>query len=795
MSEVPSNIRKEDLVRAIDQIREHGVPTGAQSSTYDVVYEGERFPPKLVVSIANRFANREELDRQAFRGGLGTPAFELLEREGFIVERKKDAFEAGYATLRQRFLIAMPDFEGFQVDERYLESERYYKDELVKAFQDEALPLASSEEWESFGREVIALFTKPLQGSAGKPQNIVGWRYFDPIRKLSPERLTRFGQAVAALIGKEQIGEADLQDFYRQMHQITGTSDYPAGASSRSLVSFLLTLAHPNRYIFLKTNEIRKTLRYFDSKFRWHNERLTAAELNDTAHLATQVFARLEQDGWQPRDLIDVQGFFWIATYWEDKQVATDVDAPREKEEPELLMQEPLNQILYGPPGTGKTFSTVTKALRILDPKFLSSHATDRKKLKQRYDQLRAGGRIAVVTFHQSFSYEDFVEGIRAATDGKGNIRYFIEDGIFKRACLAAQGRRLATERSSTATTNQAGASLVNAFTPGHVFRSGYTVSGATKDVLRLTKPNGSKLSLDMELIQELSELVSTGAITAEDIQHKRVFDKADTAMEKYIVHGYNNLLPEVINHVLAHSSTAIEPVNEGDGDYVLILDEINRGNIPSIFGELITLIEESKRLGAAEATEVILPYSKKHFSVPGNLYLIGTMNTADRSLVHMDTALRRRFTFESMMPDTQVLSAMGIEEVEGVNVVDLLEVMNQRIELLYDREHTIGHTFFLPLADTPTIACLGSIFSRQILPLLEEYFFEDWSKIRQVLGDDLKNDPNTCFITRMHSEASAQALFGSDVAEDFWSGAYSRNDVALHNPEAYRLIYERDEA
>ena len=161
---------------------------------------------------------------------------------------------------------------------------------------------------------------------------------------------------------------------------------------------------------------------------------------------------------------------------------------------------------------------------------------------------------------------------------------------------------------------------------------------------------------------------------------------------------------------------------------HVLIIDEINRGNISRIFGELITLIEPSKRAGNDEAIEVTLPYSKEPFSVPNNLYIIGTMNTADRSLALMDTALRRRFDFIEMMP----LPGLVTDDLEGVNVRKMLEVMNQRIEVLYDREHTLGHAFLMNLH---SIDDLRQAFKNKILPLLEEYFYDDWQKIRWVLG------------------------------------------------------------
>ncbi len=173
------------------------------------------------------------------------------------------------------------------------------------------------------------------------------------------------------------------------------------------------------------------------------------------------------------------------------------------------------------------------------------------------------------------------------------------------------------------------------------------------------------------------------------------------------------------------------ESVSEKRQNYVLIIDEINRGNISKIFGELITLIETSKRAGEPEALSVILPYSSSSFSVPNNLYLIGTMNTADRSLTALDTALRRRFEFEAMLPDITVLKETV---VKGIDLPRLLQTLNDRIEVLYDREHTLGHAFFIPVVQVKededlAFERLKRIMRNKVLPLLEEYFYNDWQK------------------------------------------------------------------
>jgi 5-methylcytosine-specific restriction endonuclease McrBC GTP-binding regulatory subunit McrB len=165
---------------------------------------------------------------------------------------------------------------------------------------------------------------------------------------------------------------------------------------------------------------------------------------------------------------------------------------------------------------------------------------------------------------------------------------------------------------------------------------------------------------------------------------------------------------------------------------YALFIDEINRGNVSAIFGELITLIEEDKRLGAENELRVKLPYSKKDFGVPLNLYIIGTMNTADRSVEALDTALRRRFCFEELLPNTSLLQNRKFNDF---NLQEVLETINDRIEALLDRDHTIGHSYFMKVSSNDTKA-LQSVFENNIIPLLQEYFYHDYEKIALVLGE-----------------------------------------------------------
>lgn len=228
---------------------------------------------------------------------------------------------------------------------------------------------------------------------------------------------------------------------------------------------------------------------------------------------------------------------------------------------------------------------------------------------------------------------------------------------------------------------------------------------------------------------------------------------------------------------------------SDPDKKYFFIIDEINRGNISKIFGELITLIESTKRAGMSEAASAILPYSGDEFSVPSNVYILGTMNTADRSIALMDTALRRRFQFVEMMPDSDVLRKIHADKVEDLDVAAMLDKINERIEYLYDREHTIGHAFFTDLKDDATLEKLQSIFEKSVIPLLQEYFYEDYQKIQLVLGDNAKSDDSLKFI--IDEKVVAKNIFKGNAEDviDLPEKKYSINSKAFENINSYKEI------
>ncbi|MGI2107482.1 McrB family protein [Shewanella frigidimarina] len=442
-------------------------------------------------------------------------------------------------------------------------------------------------------------------------------------------------------------------------------------------------------------------------------------------------------------------------------------------EEPVKMKLEslPVNKILYGPPGTGKTYNTINQALAIVEPASLQE-GFSRTQLKAKFDEFVSSGQIVFTTFHQSFSYEDFVEGLRAESEN-GQLNYKIESGIFKQICERASEGVTETDDPF----DQALTIFTDALASHDGLMTLKTITGKEFDV---EYGGGNTL-----LVYPKSNKSLKNGYTASLALVRQLYR---TGSKKGI---YN---PSYVDGVLRYLKSNCglqdyqsQSINSPVKPFVLIIDEINRGNISNIFGELITLIEPSKRSGGAEALSVKLPYSKESFSVPSNLHIIGTMNTADKSLAQVDIALRRRFEFVELMPQHGLLSGIAFD---GIDVAKILKTINQRIELLYDREHTIGHSFFLPLKDDPTIERLARIFELEILPLLEEYFFEDWERVGQVLGDHLKTDASLQFIEEKFTDSSVLQLMGNDWSQD-GIRPYQRNDAALSNPDAYKGIYD----
>lgn len=499
------------------------------------------------------------------------------------------------------------------------------------------------------------------------------------------------------------------------------------------------------------------------------------------------------------------------------------------------------NLILFGPPGTGKTYSVVDEALQIIDPakyEKLIYRPESRQEANEAFRTLVEQNRISFCTFHQSFGYEEFVEGWRSANGG-----FELADGVFKTICNAAisstevpvqqykfDETAIEFYKMSVGSIHDIEEQDIyrycldnNVIALGWGGEVDYTTSTSLEEVKLAYKKKypDEKSSFGPRAIQRFKDLMKEGDIVfISEGNHKvRAIAKIigpykyqpntpiryshfrevqwlvkdanipvqqilhDKAFSQQAIYQFykKDLLIDNIRDLLSVKNERIIPSN-----YVLIIDEINRGNISKIFGELITLIEPDKRLGGANEIKVMLPYSQESFGVPQNLYIIGTMNTADRSIALLDTALRRRFSFKELMPRYDILP----KTVESIQIRELLRVMNDRIEYLFDRDHMLGHAYFI---GKETASEIVDVIRKKVIPLLQEYFYEDWEKIALVLGGSGQTgaaDADSFFITK--TMLDPENLFGN-VDEMLNMGEKTRYELVFEpTTKAILRIYMR---
>lgn len=473
-------------------------------------------------------------------------------------------------------------------------------------------------------------------------------------------------------------------------------------------------------------------------------------------------------------------------------------------------MTEATNLILYGPPGTGKTYVTAEEAVRLCCGEPIPK---ERSELITVYQRLVAEGRIEFVTFHQSMSYEEFIEGRQPTTGtddeterSSAGFRLETVPGVFRRIAKRAEtsrgrisGRdairvsgRQVFKMSIGRANNDADASFFN-----EAIEGGYTLLGWEN--IDWTDPIYENATAILEACRQQGQGQTGDELNLQSgqVQHTDVF-RNQLKVGDIVIVSKGNRLFRAIGEVTGeyqyaprsegrychrrqvrwlwvdpdgapaseiYANNFVQPtiyrlrqdglripalerymnsgrpgaMTEGEA-FVLVIDEINRANISKVFGELITLLEPDKRLGKSNALTVRLPYSGDEFGVPSNLHIVGTMNTADRSIALLDTALRRRFAFREMMPNPDVLGSA----VDGIDLQKLLRAINERIEYLFDREHQIGHAYF---TDCKSRRDVEDVMRYKVIPLLTEYFYEDWSKVAAVLGDSEHDKPR--FVVR----------------------------------------------
>lgn len=619
--------------------------------------------------------------------------------------------------LSKNEIIELPS--EFKNQNWYVQNE-YLIGEMHKAFKDELLSGSTDEFW----------------------LNIFIWQIY-------LENVVAFNAAKAISF---------LKDRYPETY--TGTShiaafrtlaNRPLALDPKSQTPIIICDTQPPEHLMLALKQ-----HYTETDSRHHHLKTHAKEL-DVGNQAYSVIIK---------DLNDLEKF---CHWYELTEYKTELNLinTEEKDMQNHKNNQPLNQILFGPAGTGKTYHSVNHALQIIDPDFYEANKkTDqRATLTQEFQKYVENGQIQFVTFHQSFSYEDFIEGIRVETreevDHEGNLRkqleYPIVAGVFKKMCELATGAYQQAQSIDD---------IVDQFLEEIAETS---LALYTQQNKKITVSYAGR-GLTIQCQPSASENKATYPINISQIKSLL----SGEGVEK----SYNMSYVKAVAEYLKPRITTSNPPNIKK-NFVIIIDEINRGNISRIFGELITLIEASKRQGNAEQLSTVLPYSKKKFSVPNNLYIIGTMNSSDRSLTGLDLALRRRFTFIEMAPNPSTLNGIY---VDGINIEKLLEILNQRIEILLDRDHCIGHAYFFPLKNNAHLNVLKEIFLQNIIPLLQEYFFDDWEHINLVLNEN-------GMLRKKNSASLATKLFKSQrpMSRDIWEIDTQNFDSAQKYIEIYQ--------
>lgn len=690
--------------------------------------------------------------------------------------------------LHALFLEKHPDFRDFTDSASYAPREDDYKRALLTR-AGELLDEHRQADDVTLGADLLDL----VSGKAGLTSNLLDWRVaklVSDIRKTEPGTI----EGAAGRLARHEDASVSVAEFVERIwpylnEKVPGSRPF---AESRTIPTMIRALVDPQAVLGIRSTPTDNAARMLLGRAAFGSEPLTVQELESVTNLAHRIYRVMDEAwNWKPRDLWDVQGFIWETC---QKRLAPADHHQAPDEGMETVMPSATNLILYGPPGTGKTYRTAQEALRLCG----EAAPDDREELMARYRALSQQGRIEFVTFHQNFSYEDFVEGLRPAPMDADNgdstgFQLKPEPGIFRRIAEKA-GKPVARGINALSLGGRQIFKLSLGEARKHEWNwvyeqsleDGYALFGfgnvdwseprfeSRDEILRelqkrspeekITVQNGAvkspdrfrnQLSVgDLVIVSKGVKLFRAIGVVEGEYEyapradgaycHRRkvrwLWDDPDGVPVSEIMQkrfSMDTVYPIARDDLnlaaIEQLANSGHEIAEGGGErlpHVLVIDEINRANISKVFGELITLIEPDKRLGAANALTVRLPYSKILFGVPDNLHIIGTMNTADRSIALLDTALRRRFAFREIAPDPALLAEA--EARSGVPLRAVLATINERIEYLVDREHRIGHAFFIHCASR---ADVDEAMRDKVIPLLQEYFFEDWGRIRAVLG------------------------------------------------------------
>lgn len=379
---------------------------------------------------------------------------------------------------------------------------------------------------------------------------------------------------------------------------------------------------------------------------------------------------------------------------------------------PNNMVQSPVNVILYGPPGTGKTYHTINHALAIIENKTIEvineEEKAGRDKLIGRFEEYRRNKLIEFITFHQNYSYEEFVQGLRPKIDSLSQLLFEKKEGVFKKIADEALKNLEASKSQQTVVSPEFNEVFEEFFRP--LIDETNTIKIQMESpgyVFELTKYN-----LDLQNINFTKQSGGKGH-TIYVPTLKLYYEQPDIDHTRGLRYYYRPLAKAMLAQA-EKMKKILENVERRN--FVLIIDEINRANISRVFGELITLIEEDKRWGNQHQLKISLP-SGDEFTVPKNLYIIGTMNTADKSIALIDIALRRRFVFKDIYPREEL-----IDQLVTPPYNEFLKQLNRKIKELKGADFMVGHAYFIP--EKGKNLEILEIMNRKVIPLLNEYFY-----------------------------------------------------------------------
>ena len=756
-----------------------------------LLHRGKRYPSKAIVRDALAHVGNDALPG-------GAQAKTALDTLGFVVIDWQ-----AFKPLRDKFLSRMLDFRDFrQQDGDYWTVERRYKDKAIEKVRAIA---ASSADDRIAGEQIYRALSVEVQGLP------LSWRTLDEVSKAEGPLRDRFFEIVAWLARSDDdpINTITNGALALETLKAEGVAGLRRGEVLAIAISVVGTM-HPEAASWFKITRVEAMGKQMFGRKLFGTAQYDPDDLDEFLQLMRALFALFATEfEWNPTDLFDVQGFVWVALEdkWDGEEEAPPLELPAADSQAEILQEGPYWFVGASFGRTSDQFDRfITEGIWEID--------TPSDRHREQVRRMQPGERIAIKATYvrkNSLPFDNrgrpasvmSIKAIGTITVNGGDgervsvawestsaprewyhytyqptiwevyptnemaerlIRFAFHGEAQDYEWFLQKWGRLATEEDTPVDPVKRSPLNLILYGPPGTGKTYRTMAEAVRLCRGLADDDSllNDAGRRQELRQAYEELKGQGQVGFVTFHQNYAYeDFVEGLRPQPLADGVGFTLkaqPGILRQMAEAAELSAE-------EHVLVIDEINRANISKVFGELITLIEPDKRLGMDEGMRLTLPYSGARFGVPANLHIVGTMNTADRSIALLDTALRRRFEFRELMPDVSLL-----KPVDGINLAALLATINERIEYLFDREHQIGHAYFIRCA---TRGDVDEVMRHKVIPLLAEYFYEDWAKVAAVLGDgdDGESDREGRFIDRRRLKAPKGLGGDEDAAPRYrWS-------------------------